>query len=162
MTTYSKGSDKPIPHRKSKYDGFKLVNTGKPYRHQKGSGRAACFEVAKDGMLIGTWTKKCAEQGAANGKYYDSKFVVGSLDKLSRAAYAAWTFSEKDDKGKTIEEVRKIREVDPDKMAERQERAKKMQEAKAAKKKAKEEAAAAKKKAGEEKTAAKKGEKSGK
>ncbi len=134
MTDYAQGSDKAVPHKTSKYDGFKLVNTGKPYRCQKGSGRMAVFGVAKDGMLIGTWTKKCAEQGASNGRFYESRFVIGSLDKLSRADYAGWTFSPKNDKGKTLEEVRKIRDVDPSKLVERQERAKAMQEAKKAKK----------------------------
>ena len=134
MTNYSQGSTTPVPHKTSKYDGFKLVNTGKPYRCQKGSGRMAVFGVAKDGMLIGTWTKKCAEQGASNGRFYESRFVIGSLDKLSRADYAGWTFSPKNDKGKTLEEVRKIRDVDPSKLVERQERAKAMQEAKKAKK----------------------------
>ena len=165
MTDYAKGSDKPVPHKTSKYDGFKIVNTGKPYRCQKGSGRMAVFAVAKDGMLIGTWTKKCAEQGASNGRYYESRFVIGSLDKLSRADYAGWTFSAKNDKGKTLEEVRKIRDIDPSKLAERQERAKAMQEAKKAKKAEKDEAKAKKladKKADQEAKAAEKANKDAK
>jgi len=134
MPEYRKGSDKPVAHRQTKYDGFKLVKTEHPYRHQKGSGRSACFGVAKDGMLIGTWTKAVAEKGASDGRFYDSQFVIGSLDKLSGTATPGWTFSDKDDKGRTLAEVKKIRDVDPAKAAARAEKAKAAAEAKAAKK----------------------------
>ena len=127
MTEYRKVEGN-IEHRPTKYDGFKLIKTEKPYRHQKGSGRSACFDLAKDGMLIGAWTKKCSDIG------YDSKFVVGSLIKLSDAEYAGWKISEKNDKGLTIDQIKKVRDVDPVKAAEREEKVKAVTEAKAVKK----------------------------
>lgn len=104
MPKLRRADDKKVEHRVSKYDGFKIVVTGKPYRHQKGSGRQQIFDLAKDGMLIKDWTKLCAAKG------FDTKFVTGSLKKLHGAEYAAFKFSAKDESGKTLAEVTKQRE----------------------------------------------------
>ncbi len=105
MPAFRRKADKAVEHRPSKYDGFKIVSTGKTYRHQKGSGRSVCFGLAKDGMLISKWTELCAKEG------FDAKFVTGSLKKLHGAEYAAWKFSDRDKDGKTLAEVTKQREV---------------------------------------------------
>lgn len=127
MPEYRKSDGTVVEHKATKYDGFKLVKTEHPYRHQKGSGRSRCFELAQDGMLIGTWTKKCAEEG------YDSRFVVGSLIKLAGTANPGWVFSETDNKGQTLADVKKVRDVDPAKAAERSAKAKAAADAKKAK-----------------------------
>lgn len=127
MPEYRNSAGKPVEHKPTKYDGFKLVKTEHPYRHQKGSGRSRCFELASDGMLIGTWTKKCAEEG------FDSSFVVGSLIKLSGTEKPGWIFSEKNDKGQTLDDIKKVRQVDPKKAAERAAKAQAAKEAKASK-----------------------------
>jgi hypothetical protein len=82
----------------TKYDSFKLVMSG-DYKHQKGSGRSACFELAKHDMLIGTWTKKCAEYGFA------PKFALGCLIKLRNADKPGWSFSKTNAEGKSYMEV---------------------------------------------------------
>lgn len=97
--------EKSVEWKPSKYDGFKLVKTG-DYRQQKGSGRSQCFELAKDGMLIGTWTKKCADLG------YESKFPVNCLQKLLTTKAPSWTFSEKNNDGLTYDEVLHSRSED--------------------------------------------------
>lgn len=141
MPDYRKSAGGPVEHRPTKYDGFKLVKTEHPYKHQKGSGRSQVFQWAKDGMLIGDWTKECAKHG------FESKFVVGSLLKLTGAAKPGWTISEKDANGRTLAEVKKIRDIDPKKKAEREAKAKAAAEAKAKKKAEREAAKAAKAKA---------------
>lgn len=147
MTEYRKAAG-AVEHKATKYDGFKLIKTDHPYKHQKGSGRAAAFELAKDGMLVGTWTKNCAKEG------FESKFVVGSLIKLQGAKEPGWKISEKNDKGQTLDEVKKVREVDPVKLAEREARAKLTAEKKAAREaKAAEKKAAADKKKADKKVA---------
>jgi len=161
MPEYRKGSDKPVAHRQTKYDGFKLVKTDHPYRHQKGSGRSACFGVAKDGMLVSTWTKIVAEKGAADGRFYDAQFVIGSLDKLSGTAAPGWTFSAKDDKGRTLAEVKKIRDVDPAKAKARAEKADAKAKAAAERKAAKAANKVAEKNTAPKKSATKRGKAAG-
>ena len=104
MPKLRRSSETKVEHRPSKYDAFKVVVTGKPYRHQKGSGRQQIFDLVKDGMLVKDWTKLCAAKG------FDTKFVTGSLKKLHGAEYAAFKFSAKDENGKSLEEVTKQRE----------------------------------------------------
>ena len=89
---------KSVEWKPTKYDGFKLVKLGE-YRQQKGSGRSQCFELAKDGMLVSTWTKKCAELG------YESIFPVNCVQKLMTTKAPAWGFSEKNQDGLTYDEV---------------------------------------------------------
>lgn len=89
---------KAVEWKPTKYDGFKLVKKG-DYRFQKGSGRAQCLELAKDGMLVGTWTKKCAEIG------FESVFPVNCIQKLMTTKEPGWAFSDKNDKGMTVKEV---------------------------------------------------------
>ena len=127
MPKFRKSSDKAVEQKPNKYDGFKLVKTEHPYKHQKGSGRAEAFTYAKDGMLIKAWAKICATHG------HETKFVVGSLLKLSGTSAPGWTISEKDDKGRTLADVKKVRDVDPAKKAERTARARAASDAKAAK-----------------------------
>jgi hypothetical protein len=115
MTDYRKAKDS-VAHNKSKYDGFKVVKTEHAYKHQKGSGRSVCFEHAKNGMLIGEWTKVCASKG------YDSNFVIGSLVKLQGAAQPGWAISEKDANGRTFLEVKKLREESPERKEKREQR----------------------------------------
>lgn len=89
---------KPTEWYPTKYDTFKLVYHGH-YKHQAGSGRSAALELAKDGMLVGTWTKKCAEIGLT------PTFAIGSIQKLMTTADPGWTFSEKNADGLTVKEV---------------------------------------------------------
>ena len=153
MPEYQKGYDKPIPHSTTKYDGFKLIKTEFPYKHQEGSGRAAAFALAKDGMTIGDWAKACATTGAKLKvgdnevvRYFDSKFIIGSLIKLQGAKEPGWKISEKDDQGRTLADVKKIRDVDPMKLAEREKAKAEREKAKAAKAEAREKAKAEKEK----------------
>lgn len=97
--------EKSVEWKPTKYDGFKLVKLG-DYRLQKGSGRSQCFELAKDGQLISTWTKKCAEIG------YESKFAVNCIQKLMTTKAPAWGFSEKNQDGLTYDEVLHSRSED--------------------------------------------------
>lgn len=133
MPEYRKGEASPVPHKSTKYDGFKLVKTETPYRQQKGSGRSACFAIARDGMTIGTWCKNLAEKGAGDGKYYSASFAIGSLIKLAGTDNPGWIFSDKDDKGQTLLDIKKKRDVDPAKAAARSAKAKTAADAKAAK-----------------------------
>lgn len=103
-----------VDHIETKWDGFTIHKTEHPYRCQKGSGREQCFALAEDGMRVGDWTRKCAGAG------YDSKFATGSLLKLQGAKEPGWVISEKDDQGRTVDEVKKIRDEDPAKIAERE------------------------------------------
>lgn len=125
---------KSVEWTPTKYDGFKLVKNGE-YRQQKGSGRSQCFELAKDGMLIGTWTKKCAEIG------FESKFPVNCLQKLLMAKAPAWTFSEKNQDGLTYDEV--LHSRSEDRAKEKKEKAAKPKTKKRKSKKEAEEATAA-------------------
>jgi len=95
---FTQPEKKPIDWYTTKYDGFKLVRQG-DYKHQKGSGRSACFELAKDGMIVATWTKKCAEAG------YEPIFAVNCVQKLSKAKEPGWVFSETNNEGLTYAEV---------------------------------------------------------
>jgi len=113
-----------VEHKPSKFDGFTIVATGKPYKHQKGSGRAEVFLVIKAGTKISEWTKECAKLG------FDSNFAVGSLQKHSNGKECAYKFSDKDDHGRTYDQVKKLRQADPSKA---EARAKKEAERKAAK-----------------------------
>jgi len=128
LPDYRKAAGAPVKHKATKYDGFKLIKTEHPYKHQKGSGRSQVFEFAKNGMTIGQWTQIAAQHG------FEPSFTVGSLLKLQGADKPGWEISEKDDKGRTLAEVKKIRDVDPSKKAEREAKAKAAAEAKARKK----------------------------
>lgn len=100
-----------VEWKPTKWDGFKLVKTEHGYRHQKGSGRSECFELAEDGITVGEWTRRCAEKG------FDSKFVTGSLLKLQGAKQKGWAVSDTDDQGRTMAQVKSDREVDAEKAA---------------------------------------------
>lgn len=97
--------DRKVEWKPTKYDTFKLVKLG-DYRLQKGSARSECFALAKDGMTVATWTKKCAEIG------YDSIFVVNCVQKLMGAKEPGWGFSEKNADGLDYETVKGSRSVD--------------------------------------------------
>lgn len=125
MTDYRTAQGSPVPHVATKYDGFKLIKTEHPYKHQKGSGRAVCFDLAQDGMTIGDWAKACAAQG------FDSKFVVGSIIKLQGAKEPGWLISKADDQGRTLAMIKKIRDADPSILAKREAKKAASDEAKA-------------------------------
>lgn len=116
---------KPIDPTPTKYDTFKLVKLGE-YKMQRGSGRSEAFALAKDGQLIGTWTKKCAEIGI------DSIFAVNCIQKLMTTKNPGWGFSDKNADGLTYEEVKGSRKDPKEKKAKVEKKA-----AKAAKKAAK-------------------------
>jgi hypothetical protein len=84
--------------RATKYDSFKLVKLGE-YKMQKGSGRSQCFELAKDGMIVATWTKKCAEAG------FDVLFPINCVQKLLTTEHPGWGFSDKNAEGLSYKEV---------------------------------------------------------
>jgi len=91
--------------RTTKYDGFKLVKLGE-YKLQKDSGRSQCFELAKDGMMISTWTKKCAEAG------FDVIFPINCVQKLMTTDKPGWGFSDKNSDGLSYKEVLGSRSTD--------------------------------------------------
>jgi len=91
--------EKSVEWKATKYDTFKLVKLGE-YRQQKGSARSECFAMAKDGMTVATWTKKCAEAG------FDAVFAVNCVQKLMGAKEPGWGFSEKNADNLTYEEVK--------------------------------------------------------
>lgn len=134
---------KQIEWAAGKYDTFKLVKKGE-YRLQKGSGRSEALALAKDGMLVGTWTKKCAEIGL------EPTFCTNSIQKLMTTKAPAWVFSDKNSEGLTYDEVRGSRTLTKakEKKSAKAEKAAKKAAPKAAKKASKpkapkEEAAAA-------------------
>ena len=96
-----------IEWKAAKYDTFKLVKTIHPYRCQKGSGRQQIIDLAKDGMLVGTWTKKVAEAG------WEPVFATNSIQKLMTTEKPGWVFSETNAEGKTYEEVKGTRGSKP-------------------------------------------------
>ena len=97
--------EKNVEWYATKYDTFKLVNAN-DYRLQKGSARSECFALAKDGMLVSTWTKKCVEIG------HNPTFAVNCVQKLYGAKEPGWTFSEKNAEGLTYEQVKGSRTTD--------------------------------------------------
>lgn len=143
MTQYRKAAENEIEHYKTKWDECTIVTTGQPYRQQKGSGRAECIALIKDGMKVGAWTKLCAKKG------FDPNFAISSLNKHRQGSTAAWTL--KAPEGKTLEQIKSQREerkLSPEQIAKREakkaEREKRQQE-RAAAKEAREQAKAAKK-----------------
>lgn len=116
MNVYKRPVD-AVAWSPTKWDGFRLVKTEHPYKHQQGSGRAMCLALAEDGMFIGDWTKKCAEAG------FTSDFAIGSILKLMGAKEPGWRLSPTDDQGKTIEDLKNVREVNPERAARAAERA---------------------------------------
>lgn len=96
---------KPIDWYETKYDGFKLVKAGE-YRMQKGSGRSEALALAKDGMIVATWTRKCAEIGI------EPIFAVNSIQKLMTTKTPGWVFSKTNADGLTIDEVKGSRAKD--------------------------------------------------
>lgn len=141
MTVYRKAAT-DVAWSATKWDNFTIEATGKPYKTQKGSGRNAVFALIKAGMSVGAWTKEAVKHG------FDPKFVTGSLLKHQEGETAAFKMSAKDSNGRPFDEVKKIRQVDPAKAAEREAKAKAREEAKAktaAEKEAKAKAKAAEK-----------------
>jgi hypothetical protein len=124
MTTYRESEDK-VDWAPTKWDGFKIEATGKPYKTQKGSGRHAVFALIKVGMTVGDWAKAAAAKG------FDSKFTVGSLLKHQEGDTAAYRLSKVDANGRNFDQVKKIRQSDPEKQAKREAKAKAKAEAKA-------------------------------
>lgn len=90
---------KAVEWYETKYDNFKLVKSG-DYRMQKGSGRSEALALAKDGMIVATWTRKCADIGLT------PTFAVNSIQKLMNTKAPGWTFSPKNSDGLSIDEVK--------------------------------------------------------
>jgi hypothetical protein len=103
--SFRRVSGKAVPWVPSKFDSFKLVKKGE-YRSQKGSARSQVMELAKDGMLVGTWTKKCAEIGET------SQFATNCIQKLMTTKAPGWTFSDKNAEGLTYEAVKSSRTLE--------------------------------------------------
>jgi hypothetical protein len=93
-----------VEWKPTKYDSFKLVKFGE-YRQQKGSARAEVFALAKDGMIVSTWTKKCADVG------FDAVFAVNCIQKLMGAKEPGWGFSPTNSEGLDYETVKGSRSV---------------------------------------------------
>jgi type IV secretory pathway VirB10-like protein len=121
-----------VAHYPTKYDDCVIRCTGKPYRHQKGSGRAEALSQIVDGMTIGKLTEITSPMG------FDPNFVVGSLLKQTGAKDAAYLVEPPE--GQTMEQIKARRE--PRKLTPEQQAAKeaKAQEREAAKAKRAEEA----------------------
>jgi len=100
-----KAPGKPKEFVAQKFDSFKIVKLG-DYKFQKGSGRSICLEAAKDGMLVGTWVKKCCELG------FEPRFPVNCIQKLMTTSNPGWGFSEKNADGLTYDEVLHSRSED--------------------------------------------------
>lgn len=126
MTEFRKPGTGPVPHFETKFDNCTIKATGKPYRHQKGSGRSAILALATDGMKLGELTKAAAAIG------YDPNFTVQSCLKQHNTKDGGWTVVAPE--GTTLKEIlakREPRKVDPAKQAERDAKKKAAEEAKA-------------------------------
>jgi hypothetical protein len=128
---------KAVEWKATKFDSFKLVKKGE-YRSQTGSARSLAMELAKDGMIVSTWTKKCAEIGI------DSNFATNSIQKLMTTKAPGWVFSDKNAEGLTYEAVKGSRS--PEKAAAKEKAKAAKDKERAAKAAAKEKAKAAKEK----------------
>ena len=96
MTEFRKAAGGPVPVYATKLDGGKLIATGKPYKPQEKSGRAAIIAMARDGILIGTLIKKAADAG------YHPTFTKNALIKHCSTDNAAYKFQPPS--GQTLEE----------------------------------------------------------
>lgn len=149
MTVYYKAKGQPVEWYSTKYDGCKLVHTGKPYRFQKGSGRAEMLNTfGENGKTLGEITQAAAQAG------FDPNFVIGSILKHIEGKDAAFALEAPEGNSLSdIKATRQARRMSPEQQ-ERAEAAKAEREAAKAKKaeeraakKAEHEAAAKAKKA---------------
>lgn len=87
-----------VSWKETKYDECTIAPSGKPYRHQKGSGRADCLQHITDGMKVKDLTMICAQNG------YDAEFVVGSI--LKQMGVDDHAFDLVPPEGVTLEQLR--------------------------------------------------------
>jgi hypothetical protein len=152
MPAYRKPNE-AVVHYPTKFDECIIRCTGKPYRHQVGSGRAAALAHIVDGMLIGQLTAITSPLG------FDSDFVVGSLLKQTGAKDCAYLVEPPE--GTTLEAIKSLRnprKLTPE-QAEKREQKVAEQAAKVAEKLAAKEARAAEKAAEKQKAAQRAAEK---
>jgi len=139
-----------VNHQPTKYDDCIIRATGKPYRHQAGSGRAAALAHIVDGMTIGQLTE------ITSGHGFDANFVVSSLLKQTGAKDCAYLVEPP--AGKTMAELkgtRQARAKSPEALAKEAEKLEAAERKKAERAAAAEARAEAKAKADEERRAAK-------
>ena len=132
MNFYQKRGE-PVPVYPTKYDECTLKATGRPYRFQKGSGRAEILNNwGKDGLKMSELIKTAAEAG------YDPVFTIGAVFRQHDTRDGAWVIEPPE--GKTLEDIkgaRAERTLTPEQAAKREAREKERAEkaeARAAKK----------------------------
>lgn len=110
---FRKAAEGAVAWYATKYDECTLVATGKPYRFQEGSGRAAILNNwGQDGRKLGEVTRLAAEHG------YDPNFTIGAIFRQHETVDGAWRIAPPE--GKTLEEIkgqRKSRELTPEQRA---------------------------------------------
>lgn len=100
-------NEHPVEWYPTKYDSFKIVTTGLPYKSQSGSGRSKVLSLIDHDMTIGDLTKKAAEIG------FTPSYAVSAFDKHHNTKDGAFRFSETNDQGLTLEQVKAQRNERP-------------------------------------------------
>ena len=135
MNFYKK-QEGPVAAYPTKYDNCVLRATGRPYRFQEGSGRAAILNRwGSDGARLGDITAAAAREG------YDPNFTIGAIFRQHETKDGAWTIEAPE--GQTLDELKGLRagrQPSPEQVAKREhlaalkaQRAEEREQAKAAK-----------------------------
>jgi hypothetical protein len=118
-----------VPWYSTKYDACTIHATGKDYKYQQGSGRSEVLKnFAEDGATLGDISKRAALAG------FDPKFTIDACFKHAGSKDCAWVINPPE--GTTIEAIKAIRverELTPEQIARREQRAAEMEEKRKAK-----------------------------